>query len=329
MNRRTVHSRHTSMRFAMAGLAAAVSMLAGSALAQEATAQAAPTAQAPGPIGSASGTGKWPAIAQLDASLETHTLYRPERLPAEAMPLVIWGNGGCRNHGLRYAMFLREIASHGYFVIALGRPGTEMGVRGPTSPDAGPRPGYMPGNDETEYTEMLDAIDWATRETAREGSAFHQRIDTSRIAVMGHSCGAVQAIATSADPRVKTTVSFNAGVLERDGPRPERKIALKKEALQKIRGPIAYFAGGPGDVGHLPAADNAERIKHVPVFFGELPVGHTGTFWADTNGGEWGRVGAWWLNWQLKGDEEAAKWFGGADCRLCKDPAWTVGRKAF
>ena len=34
-----------------------------------------------------------------------------------------------------------------------------------------------------------------------------------------------------------------------------------------------------------------------------------------------------WLQWQLKGDQEAAKAFVGPDCTLCKDPEWVVKKK--
>jgi hypothetical protein len=46
------------------------------------------------------------------------------------------------------------------------------------------------------------------------------------------------------------------------------------------------------------------------------------------NGGEFGRVGLGWLNWQLKGDANAKKMFVGADCELCKPPSmWVVKKK--
>ncbi len=31
-----------------------------------------------------------------------------------------------------------------------------------------------------------------------------------------------------------------------------------------------------------------------------------------------------WLDWRLKGDAKAAKWFAGKDCGLCRDARWTV-----
>jgi hypothetical protein len=77
-------------------------------------------APAPGFIGERGGSGNWPAVAQSRADLRTHTLYRPVSLPAEPLPLLIWGNGGCSDNGLVHDKFLRNIVSHGYIVIALG-----------------------------------------------------------------------------------------------------------------------------------------------------------------------------------------------------------------
>ena len=64
----------------------------------------------------------------------------------------------------------------------------------------------------------------------------------------------------------------------------------------------------------------------MPVFFGSLPVGHGGTFSAP-DGGDWAKVSARWLDWQLKADTDASLDFAGPDCRLCKDTRWTVVQK--
>jgi len=64
----------------------------------------------------------------------------------------------------------------------------------------------------------------------------------------------------------------------------------------------------------------------VPVFFGSLPVGHGGTFSAP-DGGDWAKVSARWLDWQLKANADAGRDFAGRDCRLCADARWTVVQK--
>jgi hypothetical protein len=57
-------------------------------------------------------------------------------------------------------------------------------------------------------------------------------------------------------------------------------------------------------------------------------VGHQGTF-LQPNGGIAAQLAVKWLDWQLKGDAEAAKYFTGKDCGACKDAAWKIERKGF
>ena len=64
-------------------------------------------------IGAPGGSGPMPAIVEARADAPGYTIYRPARLPRQALPLVLWGNGGCRDHGLSASHFLREVASHG------------------------------------------------------------------------------------------------------------------------------------------------------------------------------------------------------------------------
>src|SRR5690606_26439771 len=215
--------------------------------------------------------------------------------------------------GLAHAAYLREIASHGYVVVALGVPGG-----GPPAPPDGSR-------DATQASQMLDAIDWATRETARQGGDFSGRIDVSRIAVGGHSCGGLQALAVSHDPRVDTTLVLNSGIYITPGSGRSR-VQVDKTQLERLHAPALYLTGGPTDIAHVNAVDDVERTDKVPVFFGALPVGHGGTFSAP-DGGEWATVSTRWLDWQLKGNADASRDFAGPDCGLCTDERWTVVQK--
>ncbi len=53
---------------------------------------------------------------------------------------------------------------------------------------------------------MLDALGWIAAENAREASPFFGRVAVDKVAVMGLSCGGLQAVKASVDPRVVTTV---------------------------------------------------------------------------------------------------------------------------
>ena len=126
-------------------------------------------------VGEPSGSGPFPAIAESRPELPEHTVFRPVEWPQNALPLYVWGNGGCGNNGLAHAAYLRQIASAGYVVVALGPAGG-----GPPAPADGSR-------DATEASQMIEAIDWATRATASPGGDFSGHIDVTRIAVGGHT----------------------------------------------------------------------------------------------------------------------------------------------
>lgn len=304
-------------------------LVAASAAAQAAA--PADPALPPGPIGAAAGNGQWPAIAEARADAPGFTIYRPRALPRAPLPLVLWGNGGCRDNGLSASHFLREVASHGYVVVANGSPRRESPAdqQAATAPEAANRPMAPPptGPDETSVAQLLAAIDWAQAANARRGDPLHRRVDMQRIAVMGHSCGGLQALAAGADPRIDTVMALASGVYNRPGSGLSR-VSIAKEDLRRLHTPVAYVLGGPSDIAYPNGMDDVRRIDHVPVFVGNLPVGHSGTFRV-ANGGDWARVAVAWLDWQLKGDRDGRAWFVGEDCRLCTTFGWTVQRKQF
>lgn len=306
------------------------------ALTAPAAAQETAPPHGPGVIGEPAGTGPWPAVALVEASLADHTIYRPATLPPRPLPIVLWGNGACADNGLGNARFLRQVASHGFLIVAAGHARQENPMRPRPAPSIVPAaaagtpgaPGPARGGvDETQASQLVDGLNWAIAQNGLRTSPYYHRLDTKAVAVMGHSCGGLQAIAVAADPRVRTAMIWNSGVYNR-GPSTGRSgIAVTKEDLRRIHGPVAYINGGPSDIAYANALDDFTRIDQVPAFFAWLPVGHGGTFFTEPNGGAYGDVAVAWLNWQLRRDAAAGRMFTGKDCGLCKDRAWVVQRK--
>jgi dienelactone hydrolase len=275
------------------------------------------------------GTGRFPALKEEVASLPKHVVYRPRDLAAlgnQKLGVVAWGNGGCSDDGASSRFHLLEIASHGYLVIASGQV-----FSGPGAATAPPRAAAEPGQPlpaRTVAADLTAAIDWALAENQRAGSSLFGRIDPRQVALSGWSCGGLQALAVAKDPRVKTVVMHNTGVL-RDGPNTTIPgMDLTKDALANYHTPVIYILGGPPDIAYPNGMDDFERIAHVPVAVANLPVGHGGTF-QEPNGGAAAAVAVSWLDWQLRGDATAARHFVGDDCALCRDARWTLQRKNF
>jgi dienelactone hydrolase len=275
------------------------------------------------------GTGQFPALKEEAASLPNHVVYRPADLAAlGAMKLgvIAWGNGGCSTDGASSRFHLLELASHGYLVIASGK--ILSGPGAPPTEARSPGQNEQPSRPRTVATDLVDAIDWALAENGRAGSEYFGRIDASQIALSGWSCGGLQALRVASDPRVRTVVMHNTGVLN-DGPNTTIPgMDLTKESLASFHTPVIYIMGGPSDIAYANGMDDFARIAHVPVAIANLPVGHGGTF-QEPNGGAAASVAVSWLDWQLRGDAAAARRFVGDDCGLCRDARWQFERKNF
>jgi dienelactone hydrolase len=276
------------------------------------------------------GSGKYPAMKQEIPALPRHVIYRPANLAAlgsTKLGIVAWGNGGCSDDAASSRFHLLELASHGYLVIAAGRI-----LSGPGAPPREARaaaPAGQPQQPRTVAADLAAAIDWAVAENQRAGSPYQGRIDPSQVAASGFSCGGLQALSIAGDPRLKTLVLHNTGVLNA-GPAsttiPGMDVA--KDALKNIHTPTIYILGGESDIAYPNGMDDFQRIEKQPVAVANLPVGHGGTF-SQPNGGSAARVAVNWLNWQLRGDRQAAAYFVGEQCGLCQDREWSLQRRNF
>ena len=124
------------------------------------------------------GTGQYKAILTGEPSLPTHAIYRPRDLRPfggrNLLPIVAFGNGGCRNTSGEFRNFLSDLASQGFLVVAIGPAGNAVVM------------GSEERTNTTVASQLLDAVTWATAENARAGSAYFQKLDVSKVAVSGN-----------------------------------------------------------------------------------------------------------------------------------------------
>ena len=303
------------------------------------------------------GTGPYKAIMVGDSSIPTHTIYRPKDLSAFGnnvkLPILAWGNGGCANSSGGHQNYLSEIASHGFIIVAIGPLPAPGGGRG-----GAPGGGAAAGGGPTGGT-LLNAINWAVAQNGDSASRYKGKLDVSKIAAFGHSCGGLQALEISGDPRISTTVVVDSGILNAAGgapggapaargaaPAPTGAAApggaragggagggalpgmppLTKDHLAKLHTPVFYLLGGETDIAYANGMDDFKRIEKLPVFVANKSVGHGGTF-TQPHGSDWAMASVAWLKWQLKGDAEAGKLFTGNPSGLSKIVGWTVDKK--
>jgi dienelactone hydrolase len=167
---------------------------------------------------------------------------------------------------------------------------------------------------------LIAAIDWLARESTDSGSRFYQKVDTSRVAAMGMSCGGLMSYNVSADPRIATVGIWNSGLIQ-----PDEKI------FAGLHSSVIIITGGESDIAYANGKRDFETLPaRVPVFYGVYPsVGHGGTYNED-NGGAFGVVAVAWLKWQLMNDttDKGKAYFVGSSCTLCSNPQWKTDSRS-
>ena len=265
------------------------------------------------------GTGPCKAVVLGEGTLPGFTIYRPQNLndfgSKQKLPILLWGNGGCADSSSMHKLYLNEIASNGFIIFAIG-PFESLSKQ--------MQRGTMEG--ERKNISLLEALEWAVRENSRKSSEYFGKLDTEKVAAMGMSCGGLQALEVSPDPRIATSVICNSGLLNDAPPAGISVPTVKKDMLKDLHGPIIYVIGGEKDIAYPNAMDDFKRIENLPVAIINLDVGHGGTY-AQPHGGAFSDPTIAWLKWQLKGDESAASTFRGEACGLCTDKEWKIETK--
>jgi hypothetical protein len=289
------------------------------------------------------GTGPYPSTREENNELPTHTLYYPADMTKVSgkMPVVLFANGGCRNTSVEFTRFLGEIASNGYFIAAMGRSDIPFTVvitgapLGETRLVGERKPGDTRPLQNNSPADMLKGLDYAIAENGRRDSKFFGKIDPTKVAVMGQSCGGGQAFNAARDPRVTTVVALNSTFRSRKQPAYTSSVSI-------VTGPSSYadwyvedmkilgaiFTGGPADARAYTHGDiNYEAMSGAqPAVKVDMALmGHTGAYpMPDVR---WTNAVLGWLNFILKNDPNGKAMFAGEKCGLCSDPDFWVKAK--
>jgi hypothetical protein len=199
------------------------------------------------------------------------------------MPVVVLGEGGCISIGTMFPDLLAEIASHGYLVIANGKPGKVPAEQ--YTGDSGLANAIRDAGGATSSPAMLtQSVDWVMK----GGASKYGNIDLEHIAAAGQSCGGLERCvgnrfeqrwriycsysASYHDDRIKLTILLNSGVIDDS----------KKCLLKELKYPVAIFLGGPCDVANMNGITDYDILKTDKLKV-HLDSGHSGTY-GDTNG---------------------------------------------
>ena len=292
------------------------------------------------------GTGPYKAVMAQAEGLPDHTLYYPADMSrAGRLPVIVWSNGACINAGNRFRIFLTEIASHGFLVIAGGPIANQKYEVGPQENPRVPAPGEppapppaapanppppQPGDAVGRNTapQMIAGIDWAVKENERAGSPFYHRLDTAAIGAAGQSCGGALTSTVSADPRIKASAIFSGAPRTQANSTGPGNGIDGRATLDRFHAPVMILAGDAAhDIAHASSIDAAAYLTKVPVFMAwQDSLTHIGTY-GMANGGQLARLGWQWFAWQLRGDTAAARTFQGDNCTLCREAGWHVTKQ--
>lgn len=187
-----------------------------------------------------------------------YTVFRPANPQAVGvpMPVLVFGNGACAHtDNSEVTRALTFIASKGVVVVDTGSAdGSPNGV-----PSGSPIPSLLTG-----------AITWAEREQNRPGAPLSQRLDLTKVAAAGHSCGGIEALIAAQDSRVSAVVSLDSGLFA-DG-----SFGYSRAELARLHTPALFMAGGPSDIAYDNTRANYDLVTVPAVLAMHPQAGHAG-----------------------------------------------------
>ncbi|WP_410567060.1 cellulose binding domain-containing protein [Amycolatopsis sp. cmx-4-61] len=216
------------------------------------------SATEPPPAGGALVDNNFPVTREAAYGDNRYTVFRPSNPQAVGgpMPVLVFGNGACAHtNNSEVTRALTVIASKGVVVVDTGSAdGSANGV-----PSGSPIPSLLTG-----------AITWAEREQNRSGAPLSQRLDLTKVATAGHSCGGLEALVAGQDSRVSAVVSLDSGLFA-DG-----SFGYSRAELARLHSPVLFLAGGPSDIAYDNTRANYDLVTVPAVLAVHPQAGHVG-----------------------------------------------------
>ena len=310
------------------------------------------------------GSGPYKAIMMEEASLTTHTIFRPQDLSKfdkkNLLPIIVWGNGGCANSPSGHVNFLNEVASQGFLIVAIG-PSNYQQQEAPRPGQTGDVPrmgGGMPGGMGGQRPQGAPQGGGMPRMGGMGGGMPQMGGGMGGGMSMGDPEGLKQAlewaIAQNADKNSPyygkldinniAAAGMSCGGLQAlhmsDDARIKTILVMNsgyfgtdesedKASLAKLKQKsIIWILGGSTDIAWENGNDDFKRMAgSMPACLVSLDgIGHGGTY-MQPNGGDYAKVAGAWLKWWLKGDKEAGTMFTGSEPGVSKMAGWSIERK--
>jgi pimeloyl-ACP methyl ester carboxylesterase len=225
-------------------------------------------------VASTDGDGPFKTKAELNSGpSKTSGVFRPAEVGQNGVkhPIFIFGCGGTTTPDT-YQDELSRIASHGFVVVGEVE---EIGDNG---------------------APLKTAIDWVVAENARADSALYQHLDTTKIALGGHSIGSVNSFYIATDPRLTTTIHIAGGSL--DNVR-DPFAATTGMGGAKLVHPVAYVCSMSDAFGNVEKTEKDYTNTKAPAF---MTVINGADHVSATKDGL--PVIIAWLRWQLAGETD-------------------------
>jgi hypothetical protein len=189
------------------------------------------------------------------------TVWRPTTLGANGVkhPIFVWGTGATANPA-RYNDHFTQMASHGFVVIS-------------------------PNTTNVNANLLKSSLSWIIAQNSAPGSVFNGKLNTSEIAMGGHSLGSVSTFnAEQTLNNLKTTIHIAGGSFDGQG-------------SSKVKTPTAYMCGGSGDIAKPQCDTDFNNVRSQPTYYTVLRgIDHIGAARAALP------AMIAWLRWHLNGE---------------------------